>query len=142
MIAVSALYLLYLLTVPIVAQGFNAKKALFSGGQLSSAENNLFGAKSYQVVWEEFPRCKVYEAEDNVFDVLHIKKPPELQADIVFAAVPYFACSTAAMAEVFVFYFTPDWPIVILAQIPLLAFVLLVMDQRRISQRRRLEGHA
>jgi hypothetical protein len=143
LIVISTLYVLYLLIVPVVAQGFNAKKAIFSGGRVSSPEIYAFGTTTlHQLVWERFPRRNVYKAEDDVFDALHIRKPPELQADLVFNAITYFACSTAAAAEALVFHFSPPWPVDVLAQIPLLTLVLLVMDERRLSQRRRLEGHA
>jgi hypothetical protein len=124
-----------------VAQGFNAKKALFAGGGLSSPENNPLGRELYRVVWKNFPPCNIYRAEDEVFDVLGVEKRPELQADVIFAALSFLVCSSAAAAEALVLRGSFPWYVDVLLQIGPLFFVLMMLEERRICQRRRLEGH-
>jgi hypothetical protein len=141
LIVCATFYVLYLLIVPIVAQGFNAKKALFARGGLSSPENNPLGRELYRVVWKNFPPCNIYRAEDEVFDVLGVEKRPELQADVIFAALSFLVCSSAAAAEALVLRGSFPWYVDVLLQIGPLFFVLMMLEERRICQRRRLEGH-
>ena len=83
------LYCLYLIIVPAVATGFNVKKALFSGGRLSSPENNLFNKPPYYYVkWQDFPERNIYRVEQDVFAALGARKEPGFQVDLVFPCYP------------------------------------------------------
>jgi hypothetical protein len=136
-------YCLYLLVVPIVATGYNVKKAIFAGGGLSFSEWMLFvGPPYYYMEWQGFPKEDIYAAEQEVFRALGIRRKNGFQVDLVFAFFPYLMCTLAALCETVVIRTSWGWAADASLQTIPLFLLLVAIDQRRMYQRRRVMGHA
>ena len=96
-LAVLLLYSYILFSAVVVGFGFRGKRAIFSGGKTEPDffNRDMFHHDKRVDEWQQIPKTNIYHVENDLFEVLRIKKPTEFPLDIVASFTPYFVLVVA-----------------------------------------------
>lgn len=95
-------YCYILFSFVVVGFGFRGKRAIFTGGKTEPDifSRDIFHKDLRVEEWHQLPATNIYHVENELFEVLRIKKPMEVPLDIVASFTPYFVLAFAIIAAV------------------------------------------
>lgn len=99
LLAVLLLYAYVVFSAVVVGFGFRGKRAIFSGGKTEPDffSRDIFNKDKRVEDWQQIPKTNIYHDENDLFEVLLIKKPTEFPLDIVASFTPYVVLAFAVI---------------------------------------------
>jgi hypothetical protein len=99
LLAVLLLYAYVVFSAVVVGFGFRGKRAIFSGGKTEPDffSRDIFNKDKRVEEWQQIPKTNIYHDENDLFEVLLIKKPTEFPLDIVASFTPYVVLAFAVI---------------------------------------------